>query len=204
MPLFRKSGGAFTPAKSLKMKHDETFKNVQALWVNDGGVFKKVYPSGPIDAGVSGVIDAGGVIGSMSRVWESTPQGYTPLYYSNGYSGAQGGGYAFLPLSDQAQQTVSVTSSVARFFDANRNIIQTSTSGVQSGSVWTPTNPVDEQINILGVGRVDSVYGIANKSFADAPKLQASYAGTEIYVEWEWVIDGQRYYYNFPAYVLPA
>ncbi|MBT9428944.1 hypothetical protein [Candidatus Symbiopectobacterium endolongispinus] len=182
MPLFRKSGGTFAPVNSLKMKHDDTFKNVQAMWVNDGGVFKKVYPGGPIDAGTSGVIDVVWVIGSMSRVGANTPQGYTPLYYSNGYSGAQGGFYAFLLLSDQAQHTVSVTSSVARFFYANRNIIQTSTSGVQSGSVWTPTTPVDEQINILGVGRVDNVYGIANKSFADAPKLPASYAGTEIHV----------------------
>jgi hypothetical protein len=54
----RPSGGLFSPVKRLDINDAGTIKRAVAAWINDGGVFKKLFPAGPVDIADSDIFDA--------------------------------------------------------------------------------------------------------------------------------------------------
>ncbi|MEI7174852.1 hypothetical protein [Pectobacterium carotovorum] len=58
MPIFRESGGAFSPVKRLDINDAEVIKRVAAAWIVDDGVFKKLFPTEPVDIAESPIFDA--------------------------------------------------------------------------------------------------------------------------------------------------
>lgn len=58
MPIFRESGGSFAPVKRLDINDVGVIKRVVAAWINDGGVFKKLFPTEPVDIADSPIFDA--------------------------------------------------------------------------------------------------------------------------------------------------
>ncbi|UUE37980.1 hypothetical protein L0Y26_08745 [Pectobacterium aroidearum] len=58
MPIFRESGGSFSLVKRLDINDAGTIKRVAAAWINDGGVFKKLFPTEPVDIADSPIFDA--------------------------------------------------------------------------------------------------------------------------------------------------
>ncbi|AYH09435.1 hypothetical protein C5E24_06885 [Pectobacterium parmentieri] len=57
MPIFRESGGSFSPVKRLDINDAGPIKRVAAAWINDGGVFKKLFPTEPVDMADSPFFD---------------------------------------------------------------------------------------------------------------------------------------------------
>lgn len=55
MPIFRESGGSFSLVKRLDINDAGAIKRVAAAWINDGGVFKKLFPTEPVDIADSSI-----------------------------------------------------------------------------------------------------------------------------------------------------
>ncbi|WP_233979541.1 hypothetical protein [Pectobacterium versatile] len=62
MPIFRESEGSFAPVKQLNINDGGTVKRVTAAWINDGGVFKKLFPTEPVNMEDSPIFDIEGAI----------------------------------------------------------------------------------------------------------------------------------------------
>ncbi|RKO74336.1 hypothetical protein C5E04_18615 [Pectobacterium parmentieri] len=62
MPIFRENAGVFAPVKQLNINDGGTVKRVAAAWVNDGGVFKKLFPTEPVNMEDSPIFDIDGSI----------------------------------------------------------------------------------------------------------------------------------------------
>ncbi|MCA6941308.1 hypothetical protein LF927_08940 [Pectobacterium polaris] len=62
MPIFRESGGAFTPVKRIDINDAGVIKRVAAGWIADGGVFKKLFPTEPVNMEDSPIFDIEGAI----------------------------------------------------------------------------------------------------------------------------------------------
>ncbi|KGA39006.1 hypothetical protein KU75_25285 [Pectobacterium odoriferum] len=57
MPIFRESGGSFAPVKRIDINDAGVIKRVAAAWIVDEGVFKKLFPTEPVDMADSDIFD---------------------------------------------------------------------------------------------------------------------------------------------------
>ncbi|WP_342321221.1 hypothetical protein AAEY27_13980 [Kosakonia sp. BYX6] len=210
MPVFRESGGIFVPVNSVNVNDGGQFRSVTSAWINDGKVFKRVFPKAePVNAEDSPLYDVSGAEGSMNPLrWGSgtyAEVGFMAGRYSENYTNDVPP--PRLPLA--GSDIPVLQSSVFRLRDNNGMVIPTGKGSELTGTAGTSSADIilhgiaDEQLNILQYVVVNGVTYMTGTSSNPPTIRRKEYPlGILVKMEWEWVIGGQRYYYNFPPFTL--
>ncbi|MGQ5289827.1 hypothetical protein ACULN0_10795 [Pectobacterium actinidiae] len=199
MPIFRESGGSFSPVKRLDINDAGTIKRVAAAWINDGGTFKKIFPSyTEQDASLGYDTD------NASVTWQS----YTSGYYNNTGGAAQ---YTYIPLKpESATESDIVYCRISLITDSGEEIPFTSSFTASAGTVYNyyeynngsyvgPSNSVRltvENLSTVGYSLHSNIAIALNKNVVD----YSAHIGKTVYVKWMWRERGSNtmWTYTFP------